>query len=114
MGEAVAESSPRSPPAMDVEVHEASAGQFVVVGSLTFPSARHAAERGIRAFAASSASALQADLAGVRTADSAGLAVLVNWLAWAYANQRKLTFSHVPASIVDLARISEAATILGC
>jgi len=99
---------------MDVEVHEASPGQFRVLGSLTFPSARHAAERGIHAFAASSASALEADLGGVRTADSAGLAVLLNWLAWAHANGRKLSFSHVPSSIVDLARISEAAALLGC
>jgi len=109
----MAESALRTPAGMDVEVHEATPGCFAVVGSLTFPSARHAAERGIRAFEASSATSLEADLSGVRSADSAGLAVLLNWLAWAHRSGRKLAFLHVPASIADLARISEAAAIIG-
>ena len=97
---------------VDVELREASPGRFEVLGSLTFASARHAAERGIRAFGASGATSLEADLSAVRKADSAGLAVLICWLAWAQRAQRKLTLTRIPASLADLARISEAGPLL--
>ena len=97
---------------IDVEVRESSPGHFEVLGSLTFASARHAAERGIRAFSASSAVSLEADLGAVRKADSAGLAVLINWLAWAAGARRTLTLTHLPASLADLAHISEAGPLL--
>jgi phospholipid transport system transporter-binding protein len=52
------------------------------------------------------------DLSGVGAADSAGLAVLLYWLAWARRNTRALTFKSVPASIEALARISEVDELL--
>jgi len=98
---------------IETTIREAAPGRFEVAGNLTFASARHAWESGLSAFEASGASSLQVDLSAVRAADSAGLAVLLNWRAWAHAKGRKLAFARIPPSLVDLARISEAEAVLG-
>lgn len=55
---------------------------------------------------------LELDCSGVSAADSAGLAVLVDWLAWARHAGRTLHLRGVPAKLIDIARISELDTLL--
>jgi phospholipid transport system transporter-binding protein len=52
------------------------------------------------------------DLAGVTSADSAGLAVLVEWLAAVNERGGTLRFEFVPAQLVAIARISDVAGLL--
>lgn len=52
------------------------------------------------------------DLAGVTSADSAGLAVLVEWLAAATERGGSLSFESVPAQLRAIARISDLETLL--
>lgn len=52
------------------------------------------------------------DLAGVSDADSAGLAVLVEWLAAAADGGGTLTFEAVPAQLRAIARISDLEPLL--
>ncbi len=52
------------------------------------------------------------DLAGVSSADSAGLAVLVEWLAAVNERGGTLRFEFVPAQLVAIARISDLAGLL--
>ena len=95
-----------------VEVVASSANNLAVRGALTFATAPTASGAGLRALSASSAGPIAVDLSGVGAADSAGLAVLLYWLAWARRNKRALTFKGVPASIEALARISEVDELL--
>jgi len=95
-----------------VQVVPAGPGRFAVRGGLTFRTARAAVETGIRLFGASTATALEADLSGVGAADSAGLAVLIEWLAWAHRNSRHLALTNVPHAIRAIARISEVEGLL--
>jgi phospholipid transport system transporter-binding protein len=56
---------------------------------------------------------LVVDLAGVESGDSAGLALLIEWRAWAEASGRGLSFQNVPASLVGIADISDVSELLG-
>lgn len=52
------------------------------------------------------------DLAGVSSADSAGLAVLIEWLAVAAERGGSLVFEAVPAQLRAIARISDLEPLL--
>ncbi len=47
------------------------------------------------------------DLGGVAQVDSAGLALVIEWLRWARSNGKGLSFTTVPTNLMALARISE-------
>ncbi len=52
------------------------------------------------------------DLSGVTRADSAGLALLVDWLRLARRHKVTLRFRHLPDQLVQIARVSELDRIL--
>jgi phospholipid transport system transporter-binding protein len=74
---------------------------------MTFATAARLHSAGLAAFAAAAEAQLEMDCSGVSSADSAGLAVLVDWLAWARKSGRTLRLRGVPPKLVDIARISE-------
>jgi phospholipid transport system transporter-binding protein len=59
-----------------------------------------------------SATQLSVDLAGVSEADSAGLALLIEWVRVAKDSGRSIRFEGVPGQISALARISEVEDLL--
>jgi phospholipid transport system transporter-binding protein len=89
------------------EVVSVAADRLAIRGALTFETARRASDAGLRAMSASAARQLAIDCGGVTVADSAGLAVCLEWLAWAQRDGRGLAFTNLPASIRALARISD-------
>ncbi len=91
---------------------QAGAARFAVSGSMTFATAAALHAAGLAAFHASSEPRLELDCAAVTAADSAGLAVLVDWLAWARRSGRSLQLRNLPAKLVDIARISELDELL--
>jgi phospholipid transport system transporter-binding protein len=52
------------------------------------------------------------DLSGVTAGDSAGLAVLVEWMSAARARGASVRYASVPAQIVAIARISDLEGLL--
>jgi phospholipid transport system transporter-binding protein len=104
-----------------VEVIEASPDRLDVRGALTFATARFAYEAGLRALRKNGASngrngaagaAFQVDCAGVTESDSAGLAVLIEWLAAGERLGRKVHFSNLPDGIRAAAQISDVSALL--
>jgi phospholipid transport system transporter-binding protein len=95
-----------------VAISEATAGRVTVTGELTFASARDARQIGILVLEGSSAERIVIDCGGVTRADSAGLAVLLDWLAWGRRNRRVITLENLPPSLVAIARISEVDGLL--
>jgi phospholipid transport system transporter-binding protein len=87
-------------------------GHFEARGVLTFASAHRAWEEGSKLLRAEPGMALEVDCAGVRAADSAGLVVLLDWLASAAGAGRTLTYRRLPASILSLAAISDLEELL--
>ena len=99
-------------PSVNVGISEPAAGRIVVTGDLTFASARDARQLGLLVLESSRAAKLVIDCGGVTRADSAGLAVLLDWLAWGRRKSRSLTLENLPASLVAVARISEVDGLL--
>ena len=52
------------------------------------------------------------DLAGVSDSDSAGLALLIEWLSVARAGNRSLRYENIPVQLQQLARLSEVEELL--
>jgi phospholipid transport system transporter-binding protein len=52
------------------------------------------------------------DLAGVKESDSAGLALLLEWLRLARRRRQTVRFENLPEQIVALAKISEVEELL--
>jgi len=87
-------------------------GAFAVRGAMTFATAAPLHAAGLAALGASPEGRLALDCAGVGDADSAGLVVLVDWLAWARAAGKELQLQNVPSKLLDIARISELDELL--
>lgn len=97
---------------MRVGISEPNPGRVVVTGELTFASAREARQLGILVLDSSRADRIVIDCSAVTRADSAGLAVLLDWLAWGRRKSRPLSLTNLPDSLVAIARISEVDTLL--
>jgi phospholipid transport system transporter-binding protein len=95
-----------------VGISEAAAGRVTVTGELTFASAREARQLGVLVLEGSRAERIVIDCGGVTRADSAGLAVLLDWLAWGRRKSRVVTLENLPPSLVAIARISEVDGLL--
>jgi phospholipid transport system transporter-binding protein len=102
------------PQPKNVEVIEATPDRLDVRGALTFATARLAYDAGARALAKSAGSnaTLLIDCSGVTASDSAGLAVLIEWLAAAARAGRKLRFANLPDGIRAAAQISDVTSLL--
>ncbi|HVY80224.1 MAG TPA: STAS domain-containing protein [Steroidobacteraceae bacterium] len=96
-----------------VEVIEAAPDRLDVRGALTFATARVAYEAGLRALRKRSGASLSVDCAQVTESDSAGLAVLIEWLAAANRIKCTLRFANLPEGIRAAAQISEVTSLLG-
>ena len=90
----------------------AAAGHMRAQGSLTFASARRACEQGVAALSQANGERLEIDCGGITTSDSAGLAVLLEWLGVARRAGRSLRYTHLPRGLAALARISEVEELL--
>jgi len=87
-------------------------GRLALAGPLTFATAASARALGARLLAEGGAAALDIDCAGVTAADSAGLAVLLDWMRLAKGAGRALHYTHLPVGLAALARISEVEGLL--
>ena len=89
----------------------AGEGRLVAHGALTFASARAARTLALAALKDGSG-ALEIDCQGISSADSAGLAVLIDWLGAARQAGRSLRYRGLPEDLSALARISQIEEFL--
>ena len=87
------------------------AGRFRISGVLNASTAREVLEQSEARF--EQFKDLDVDLGGVGESDSAGLALLIEWLRLARQSQKAIHFANVPAQIEALARISEVEDLIG-
>ena len=95
-----------------VGISEVASGRITVTGELTFASAREARQLGILVLEGSRADRIVIDCTGVTRADSAGLAVLLDWLAWGRRRSHVVSLENLPPSLVAIAKISEVDELL--
>ncbi|HYP66440.1 MAG TPA: STAS domain-containing protein [Steroidobacteraceae bacterium] len=87
-------------------------GTLSAQGPLTFASARRASELGAAALSHAAAAKLEIDCRGITASDSAGLAVLLEWLSVARRAGRSLRYAQLPEGLAALARISDLEELL--
>jgi phospholipid transport system transporter-binding protein len=88
----------------------AGAGRFELSGDVGFADAARLLAEGDAAFAG--LDRVEVDLSRVARADSAGLALLLEWSIAARAAGRSLSYGNVPPALASLAGISEVADLL--
>jgi phospholipid transport system transporter-binding protein len=89
----------------------AGPGAWRLHGPLTFDSVPALRPLGLRLLGPGGG-ALTIDLQGVPAADSAGLALLIDWLAMARAQQTTLRYVAVPSTLHALAELSEVGALI--
>ena len=87
------------------------AGIFRLDASLTFATVPALHGPGVAHIEAAGAD-LQFDLQRVEVIDSAGLALLIDWLAAARAKQCRLRYTQPPSALLSLARLSEVEGLI--
>jgi len=90
---------------------EVSSGLYRLEAPLTFATVTSLYRPGLERIAAAAAE-LEFDLQGVAASDSAGLALLIDWLAEARARQRSLRYRRPPQGLLALARLSEVEPLI--
>ena len=104
-------SAPADKTAAGAKLRAAGHGRYCLEGAVTMATVTELRGAGRQAFARDSG-AIEVDLGGVERADSGGLALLVDWLAWARGAQRVLKYSAMPAALLALARLSGVEDLL--
>ncbi len=94
------------------EIEVTSPGRFAARGALSFANAKRARSEGLHALRTSSARDLEVDCAGISHSDSAGLAVLLDWMAIMKRDGRPLRFANLPSGLLAVARISGVEEML--
>lgn len=92
-------------------IQEAGPGRYRLEGAMTMATVTGLRSEGLRAFERGSG-AIEVDLTGVKRADSGGLALLIDWLAWARRARRELSYPSLPPAVRSLARLSDVEALL--
>ncbi len=85
-------------------------GRFAVRGAFGFSTVTAILERSRELF--DEVAVIKVDFSKVSDADSAGLALLLEWVSWARAARREMRFFEIPSQIRAVAEISEVDGIL--
>lgn len=86
-------------------------GRYAVQGDMSFATASELLAQSRALFVGQDA--IDIDLSGVSHADSAGLALLIEWLRGAKLNNQKIKYLSMPMQLKALAEISEIDGLFG-
>ena len=85
-------------------------GKFALAGDMTFETAEKILKVAEAPF--EEHTQLEIDLEGVTASDSAGLALLLEWVTWANHSVREIRFANIPEKIYAIAKTTEVAPLL--
>lgn len=94
----------------DITLCDDGDGHFRLEGVLTFKTVGPLLDSGQKAFEPHSRIII--DMVGVTDSDSAGLALLIEWVTWANHSVREIRYKQVPQRMVNIASISEVEDLL--
>jgi phospholipid transport system transporter-binding protein len=96
----------------DPRVDVTAPGKISVNSAMTFQTARRLCAAGVQCFVRDGSPVMIVDCAAVTQADSAGLAVLIEWRRWAHQQGRHLKFANLPTQVTAIAHLSEVSELL--
>ncbi len=85
-------------------------GHFALSGEMSFDTAERILEASEQPF--EEHTRLEIDLSGVTMSDSAGLALLLEWVTWANHTVREIRFSGMPERVLAIAKTTEVDALL--
>ena len=94
----------------DYSFEDLGDGRFALSGVIGFPTAGDILEESKSLF--EEYSVIKLDLSGVTQSDSAGLALLLEWINWARYYVREIRYFNIPEQIRAIAEISEVDSML--
>jgi len=92
------------------ELQDMGEGRFALTGEITFETAERVLLASEEPF--EQHTRIEVDLEGVTKADSAGLALLLEWITWANHTVREIRFLSMPERILAIARTTEVEQLL--
>ena len=92
------------------ELNDRGEGHFALNGEMTFETAERILMASEEPF--EQHTRIEVDLEGVTRADSAGLALLLEWITWANHTVREIRFLSMPERILAIARTTEVDQLL--
>ncbi|MDH3431530.1 MAG: STAS domain-containing protein [Gammaproteobacteria bacterium] len=94
----------------DFTLDDRGDGCFALSGEMTFDTAEKILKESEDPF--EEHSQLEIDLSGVTDSDSAGLALLLEWVTWANHTVREIRFTGMPERILAIAKTTEVDKLL--
>ncbi len=85
-------------------------GKFTLAGEMTFKTVESILDASEKPFAEHTR--LEVDLSGVTRSDSAGLALLLEWITWANHTVREIRFTEMPERVLAIAKTTEVDALL--
>ncbi len=85
-------------------------GHFALAGEVTFDTAEKILRASEQPF--EEHTRLEIDLSGVTLSDSAGLALLLEWVTWANHTVREIRYSGMPERVMAIAKTTEVDDLL--
>lgn len=95
----------------EIRPEEGARGGFRVSGELVFDTVPELLEQG-RVLFDDGVPGFDLDFSGVSRADSAGVALLIEWMRIAHRRHRNIVFRNVPEQMLAIARVSGVDDIL--
>jgi phospholipid transport system transporter-binding protein len=89
-----------------LEINFQNQTQVVIKGDLTFARIDKHTVKAINFKSLNINQLITIDLNAVTSSDSAGLALIIEWIKHSKASHTPLKFSHIPAQLLNLARLS--------
>jgi phospholipid transport system transporter-binding protein len=94
----------------DYVLEDRGEGRFALSGEMSFDTAERILKASEEPF--EEHTQLQIDLSGVTMSDSAGLALLLEWVTWANHTVREIRFTGMPERVMAIAKTTEVDRLL--
>lgn len=94
----------------EFRLEDNGSGCFLLSGKMTFDSVNQILDLSLELF--DEHPRIEINLSGVTKSDSAGLALLLEWITWANHNVREIRFLQTPEKIEAIAKTTEVADLL--
>jgi phospholipid transport system transporter-binding protein len=97
-------------PAASYELEDLGEGRFRLVGDMNFATAESILRKSEDLF--ENHTRIEVDLSDIQNADSAGLALLLEWTTWAIRTVREIRFVGMPERVLAIAKVTEVDNLL--
>jgi len=84
-------------------LEQTSNGRYAIAGELNFQSVPVVWEQSQQLFGSSNS--IEIDLTGVVRSNSAGLALLIQWMRYAKSSNKSIAFHHIPEQMQEIAKV---------